>query len=57
MEIIINNTKLKLPVKVIYNGKEFWIKEGTKKDGVYLNGQPPIMQPPVFMGTQQPVKK
>jgi hypothetical protein len=43
VEVIINNTKFVLPVKIIYKGKEFWIKEGTKEgSGVYLNGQPPI---------------
>jgi len=29
-----------LPVKIIYEGKEYWIKRATKTDGLYMNNQP-----------------
>lgn len=35
------NVNLELPVKISYEGKEFWIKKATKTDGIYLNSEPP----------------
>ena len=30
-----------LPVKIIYEGKEYWIKRATKTEGIYLNAERP----------------
>ena len=38
------NEYLELPVRVTYEGKEFWIKKATKTDGLYLNNIPPKME-------------
>lgn len=35
------NVNLELPVKIIFEGKEFWIKKATKTSGIYLNSEPP----------------
>ena len=29
------------PVRVVYDGKEYWIKRATKTSGIYLNDQKP----------------
>ena len=42
IEIEINGKKYKAqcPVRVIHEGKEFFIKRATKTNGIYLNDQP-----------------
>lgn len=34
----------KLPVKIVCDGKDFWIKKSTKTNGVYMNDQPPTSE-------------
>ena len=46
------NVNLELPVKITYEGKEFWIKKATKTDGIYLNS----IEPPKTIN-QDPQKK
>ena len=29
-----------LPLKIIYEGKEYFVKKATKTDGLYMNNQP-----------------
>ena len=43
LKIEINGKKYegKIPVRIFYNDKEYWIKRATKTDGIYLNNQPP----------------
>lgn len=38
------NENLELPVKITYEGKEFWIKKATKTNGLYLNDIPPKIE-------------
>ena len=33
--------EFKLPVRVLYGDKEYWIKKSTKVNGIYMNTQSP----------------
>jgi len=33
--------EMRLPVKIEYQGKEYWIKKSTKTVGLYMNNQVP----------------
>jgi len=36
--------EMRLPVKIEYQGKEYWIKKSTKTVGIYLNTQSPPLE-------------
>ena len=36
--------EMRLPVKIEYQGKEYWIKKSTKTVGIYLNTQSPKIE-------------
>lgn len=38
------NFKIELPARVEHNGKIYWIKEATKKSGIYMNDVEPKME-------------
>lgn len=33
--------ELSLPIKITFEGKEYWIKRATKTKGIFLNSQEP----------------
>jgi len=35
------NVNLELPVKISFEGKDYWIKKATKTSGLYMNDIPP----------------
>ncbi len=35
------NEYLELPVKITYEGKDYWVKRATKTSGIYMNDVPP----------------
>ena len=43
IEIEINGKKYKAqcPVRVIHEGKDFWVKRATKTSGIYMNNEIP----------------
>ena len=48
MEITLSDSKkkieLELPVKADFKKKEYWIKESTKKEGIFMNSQVPFFK-------------
>lgn len=35
------NVNLELPVKINFEGKDYWVKKATKTSGLYMNDIPP----------------
>ena len=37
----VGSVEIELPFKIEHKGKEYWVKEATKNDGIYMNCFPP----------------
>lgn len=40
-KVLVNGKEFELPLKIIFEGKEYWIKRATKTNGLFMNSQEP----------------